>query len=102
MGRPSSSSGAAASAADAFFGLRVLEQGDHRRDHHDHPRNSPRGAGGGTPEGLVVPSVVNFDNVHVVAKRLLSSRVGVLAAARDREVKRALGYALDWAELKAL
>jgi len=49
-----------------------------------------------------VPSVVNFDNVHVVAKRLLSSRVGVLAAARDREVKRALGYALDWAELKAL
>ena len=52
-------------------------------------------------EGLE-PSVVNFDNIHVVAKRLLASRVGVLPASREREVKRALGYALDWAELKAL
>ena len=55
----------------------------------------------GEPEGLVL-SVVNFDNIHVVAKHLLSSRVGVLAAEREREVKRALGYALDWAELKVL
>jgi mRNA interferase MazF len=55
----------------------------------------------GEPEGLV-PSVANFDNIHVVAKHLLSSRVGVLAASREREVKRALGYALDWAELKTL
>jgi mRNA interferase MazF len=55
----------------------------------------------GEAEGLG-PSVANFDNVHVVAKHLLSSRVGVLSAAREREVKRALGYALDWAELKML
>ncbi|MDP9120577.1 MAG: type II toxin-antitoxin system PemK/MazF family toxin [Acidobacteriota bacterium] len=55
----------------------------------------------GEAEGLE-PSVVNFDNIHVVAKRLLSSRAGILAAAREREVKRALGYALDWAELKVL
>jgi len=55
----------------------------------------------GDLEGLG-PSVANFDNIHVVAKRFLSSRVGVLAASREREVKRALGYALDWAELKAL
>jgi mRNA-degrading endonuclease toxin of MazEF toxin-antitoxin module len=55
----------------------------------------------GEPEGLV-PSVANFDNIHVVAKHLLSSRVGALSVAREREVKRALGYALDWAELKIL
>lgn len=55
----------------------------------------------GEAEGLA-PSVANFDNIHVVAKRLLASRIGVLSATRDQEVKRALGYALDWAELKAL
>ncbi len=55
----------------------------------------------GEPEGLV-PSVANLDNLHVVAKRHLTSRVGVLSAAREQEVKRALGYALDWAELKTL
>ena len=64
-------------------------------------RGIPQEVPVGEPEGLA-PSVVNFDNVHVVAKRLLSSRVGVLPASREREVKRALGYALDWAELKAL
>lgn len=53
----------------------------------------------GKPEGLG-PSVANFDNIHVVAVPLLSARVGVLPAARERDVKRALGYALDWAELK--
>lgn len=82
------------------FGLRVLEQGGCRRDHHDHPR-FPQEVPVGEAEGLA-PSVANFDNIHVVAKTLLSSRVGVLAAAREREVKRALGYALDWVELKTL
>ena len=55
----------------------------------------------GQAEGLA-PSVVNFDNVHVVAKRLLSARAGALAAAREPEVKRALGYALDWPDIKAI
>lgn len=55
----------------------------------------------GESEGLV-PSVANFDNIHVVAKHLLVSRAGVLAASREREVKRSLGYALDWAELKTV
>ncbi len=55
----------------------------------------------GAPEGLE-PSVANFDNIHVVPKNLLSSRVGVLSTGREREVKRALGYALDWPELKTL
>jgi mRNA interferase MazF len=64
-------------------------------------REIPQEVSIGEAEGLV-PSVANFDNIHVVAKHLLDSRVGVLAAAREREVKRALGYALGWAELKTL
>jgi mRNA interferase MazF len=64
-------------------------------------RGIPQEVPVGEAEGLE-PSVANFDNIHVIAKRLLSSRVGVLAAAREREAKRALGYALDWAELKTL
>jgi len=55
----------------------------------------------GVLEGLGV-SVANFDNIHVVAKKLLDERVSVLSPGREREVKRALGYALDWAELKTL
>ncbi len=54
----------------------------------------------GQAEGLA-PSVANFDNVHVLATRLLAGRAGSLAVMREPEVKRALGYALDWPELKA-
>lgn len=53
-------------------------------------------------EGVRDPSVVNLDNIHVVAKSVLGDRIGVLSPAREREVKRALGYALDWPELKVL
>jgi mRNA interferase MazF len=64
-------------------------------------RGIPQEVQVGEEEGLG-PSVANFDNIHVVAKHLLSSRIGTLAASRVHEVKRALGYALDWAELKTL
>ena len=53
-------------------------------------------------EGLPRRSVANMDNIHVVAKALLSDRIGALAGNRARDVKRALGYALDWPELKVL
>lgn len=56
----------------------------------------------GKTEGLRRRSVVNLDNVHVVAKGLLGERLGALAPGRQREIKRALGYALDWPELKLL
>jgi mRNA interferase MazF len=56
----------------------------------------------GRREGLARSSVVNLDNVHVVPKGLLGERIGALELARQREVKRALGYALDWPELKLL
>jgi mRNA interferase MazF len=56
----------------------------------------------GRREGLPRPSVVNLDNVHVVAKGLLEDRIGALPSSREQEVKRALGYALNWPELKVL
>lgn len=56
----------------------------------------------GGKEGLRRDSVANMDNVHVLPKALLGSLVGRLAADREREVKRALGYVLDWPELKVL
>ena len=56
----------------------------------------------GADEGLTRSSVANLDNIHVVPKGALGDRLGRVAAAREREIKRALGYALDWPELKTL
>lgn len=56
----------------------------------------------GRNEGLRRQSVANFDNIHVVPKSSLSVQIGSLAAEREHEVKRALGFALDWPELKIL
>jgi len=56
----------------------------------------------GRAEGLQRKSVANLDSVHVVDKTALAARIGVLKGARAKEVKRALGWALDWYELKHL
>jgi len=53
----------------------------------------------GRTEGLRGSCVANFDNIRTVAKNALESRVGILAASRRGEVKRAMGYALGWDEL---
>src|SRR5258707_1758393 len=63
-------------------------------------RNIPQEVSIGKSEGLSSESVVNLDNIHVVPTKLLIERIGSIPFARHREVKRALGYALDWAELK--
>ena len=65
-------------------------------------RNIPQEVSLGRREGLLRPSVANLDNVHVIPKALLGGMIGSLAAAREDEVKRALGYALGWPELKVL
>lgn len=65
-------------------------------------RGIPEEVSVGRREGLARPSVVNLDNLHVVPKGLLGDRIGALAPGRQQEVKRALGYALDWPELKLL
>jgi mRNA interferase MazF len=54
----------------------------------------------GRPDGMGRASVANLDNIHVVDKARLGDRLGTLAPHRVREVKKALGYVLDWAELK--
>jgi mRNA interferase MazF len=56
----------------------------------------------GRREGLERTSVANLDNVHVVPQARLGDVIGVLDGERHRAVKRALGYALDWPELKVL
>ena len=57
----------------------------------------------GRAEGLARDSVANLDNVHVVPKSALGDRLGrCQAPTRTLDVKRALGYALDWPELKVL
>ena len=53
-------------------------------------------------KGLPHPSVANLDNLHVVPRAQLLSRIGALSPLRVSEVKRALGWALDWAELKEI
>src|SRR6058998_297042 len=63
-------------------------------------RNIPQEVSFGKAEGLTRASVVNFDNIHVIPKALLGQQIGAVSAARHREIKRALGYALDWPELK--
>ena len=56
----------------------------------------------GKKEGLRRSSVANMDNVHVVPRELIGDRIGTLSSGRERDVKRALGYALGWEELKLL
>ncbi len=54
----------------------------------------------GKKEGLTQLSVANMDNIHVIPKSLLGDRIGIVVSGREAEIKRALGYALDWPELK--
>lgn len=54
----------------------------------------------GPKEGMRRRSVVNLDNLYAVPRGRLRSRIGQLARPRHAEVKRALGYAFDWPELK--
>jgi len=56
----------------------------------------------GVAEGVSRPSVANLDNIHVIPKTAVGEHLGRLAITREREIKRALGYALDWPELKAV
>ncbi len=65
-------------------------------------RNIPQEVALGAKEGLRQNSVANLDNIHVVPRAVLSNPIGSVAANRQREVKRALGYALGWPELKVL
>jgi mRNA-degrading endonuclease toxin of MazEF toxin-antitoxin module len=65
-------------------------------------RGIPQEVEVGRREGLAARSVVNMDNVHVVPVAQLFERIGRIGSGREAEVKRAVGYALDWPELKTL
>jgi mRNA interferase MazF len=65
-------------------------------------RGIPQEVSLGRKEGLRRASVANLDNLHVVPVRRLGDRLGAVAVARHRDIKRALGYALGWPELKVL
>lgn len=67
-----------------------------------HVRRIPQEVALGASEGLARPCVANLDNVRLVAKEWLGERIGTLPATRQAHVKRALGHALGWDELKAL
>lgn len=56
----------------------------------------------GKAEGLPKACVANLDNVHVIAKDRIGSLLGELSPSRLGPLKRALGYALAWPELKVL
>ena len=64
-------------------------------------RNIPVEVRLGRKEGLARPFVANLDSLHVVPLARLRKRIGALGPERVAEVKRALGYALSWTELKS-
>jgi len=65
-------------------------------------RSIPQEVPVGKPEGLAHGSVVNLDNIHVIPKSVLHEQLGAVSTTRQREIKRALGHALDWHELKII
>ena len=56
----------------------------------------------GRREGVPKRSVANLDTARTIPISLLTTRLGVLAASRHVEVKRALGHVLHWPELTSL
>lgn len=65
-------------------------------------RGIPQEVSLGKREGLPRACVANLDTLRSIERSLIGDRLGVVAPSRHSEVKRALGYALDWAELKTL
>lgn len=65
-------------------------------------RSIPQEVALGKSEGLDRTSVANFDNIHVIPRASLGEQIGSIPRSRHAECKRALGYALDWPELKIL
>jgi mRNA interferase MazF len=53
----------------------------------------------GEAEGMGKPCVVNFDNLRTISKVHLVKKISRIPARRVAEVKRAVGYALNWEEL---
>jgi hypothetical protein len=82
--------------------MNALEEGRGRHARTD-SRNSGDHEGRSRTARNALPDVaVSRKGSHVIPKRLLGERIGTLGPSRVCEVKGALGYALDWAELKVV
>src|SRR6266508_2005498 len=89
------------SPPDPYPRLRIPEQGGRRRGDANGPRN-PSGSSAGPARGAAACLGGDLDNLHTVPTACLGNRAGLLSRSREREVKRAPGYALGWVELKVL
>jgi mRNA interferase MazF len=63
-------------------------------------RNIPVEVELGQQEGLTRTSVANLDNIHAIAIKRLSEKIGALSPERAWDVERAIGFALDIDRLK--
>ena len=62
-------------------------------------RNIPVEVPLGRREGLPKACAANCDNLRTVPRTVLQERISCLSPTRVPEVKRAVGFALDWDEL---
>ena len=62
-------------------------------------RNIPIEVSLGAADGLPKPCVVNCDNLRTISREHLAEKIAKLPPKRVPEVKRAVGYALEWEEL---
>lgn len=53
----------------------------------------------GPGEGMPKPCVANCDNLRTISKLHLIKKISRIPQRRVHEVKRAIGYALEWEEL---
>jgi mRNA-degrading endonuclease toxin of MazEF toxin-antitoxin module len=58
--------------------------------------------GPGKQEGLQHSSVTNMEKLHFIPKSVLADPIGVVGRDGEAEIQSALGYALDWPELKMI
>lgn len=65
-------------------------------------RNIPVEVPLGRDEGLRSACVANMDNIRTLPLAAITEKIGTLSVNRHRAVKRALGNALDWDELRQL
>jgi mRNA interferase MazF len=65
-------------------------------------RNIPIEVALGSAEGMPQPCVVNCDNLRTISKIHLREKISQIPQRRVHEVKRAIGYALEWEELIAV
>ena len=62
-------------------------------------RNIPVEVPLGRRERMPRACAANCDNLRAISRRALVERISALPASRVSEVKRAVGYALNWGEL---